>query len=171
MKSADWSARPGLDAVVCCFWLGGLNTRVLKHGHVMVPKVLACWVSIPGSGRFGLKAFGLCRSLSTTQTQVEMKQLKIENIGDRNLHILVEYNFSRPSRLFQHVSGCFQAAFRLRFLHMVLYISYIGVGHSKRPLWSVFFFKNKNIGHRNLDIFMECHSFKDTRLYHQFLVL
>jgi hypothetical protein len=35
----------------------------------------------------------------------------------------------------------------------------------------VFFFKNKNIGHRNLDIFMECHSFKDTRLYHQFLVL
>ena len=92
--------------------------RVLKHGHVMVPKVLACWVSIPGSGRFGLKALG--RSLSTTQTQVEMKQLKIENIGDRNLHVLAEYNFSRPSRLFQHVSGCFQVAFAhgaLHFLH------------------------------------------------------
>jgi hypothetical protein len=85
----------------------------------MVPKVLACWVSIPGSGRFGLKAFGLCRSLSTTQTQVEMKQLKIENIGDRNLHMLAEYNFSRPSSLFQHVSGCFQAAFRLLFSNCV----------------------------------------------------
>ena len=95
--------------------------RVLKHGHVMVPKVLACWVSIPGSGRFVLKANkDSADHCLQHNTQVEMKQLKIENIGDRNLHVLAEYNFSRPSRLFQHVSGCFQVAFAhgaLHFLH------------------------------------------------------
>ena len=141
--------------------------RVLKHGHVMVPKVLACWVSIPGSGRFVLKA----NKDSADHCLQHKPKSKWSNWKSKTLGTGT-FTCWRNT-IFPGLQGCFnmyQAVFRL-LSHMVLYISYIGVGHSKRPLWSVFFFKNKNIGHRNLDIFMECHSFKDTRLYHQFLVL